>query len=250
MDCKTARLFLPFYRPAAGDLDGPEAEELEQHLAHCSECNALASAQRRLDQHIGRAMRTVEAPAGLRKEILNRLAEQRRKWYRRWFGQAAWVGIAAGLLLAASVVWYLWDSLSPRRISPEEVAYALNVTPPDRDSANAALKRLGAGAYAPAFVKYAYLTGSPTLAELPGYKGVKVPQLVFTQYRDRARGAERVAVIYVLEDRRFRIEEVDRADSGQLHVELYPHNVRHKATYLVLYSGDSWDWLKLPEPVE
>jgi hypothetical protein len=250
MDCKTARLFLHFHRPDASDLDGPEAEELEHHLAHCSECNALAGAQRRLDQHLGRAMRAVEVPAGLRKDILGALAEQRRAWNRRWFGYAGRCAAAAAVLLAVGLGWFFWLSFKPRSIAPDEVAYAVNVTPPDGDGVNAALKRLGEGPFAPAFVNYAYLTGSPALAELPGYRGVKVPQLVFTQGPEKARGADNRVVIYVLEHRHFRIDEVDTSESGRFRVEVYRHNERDRVSYLVLYTGESWDWLKVREPAE
>src|SRR4051812_23626861 len=64
MDCDNARLYLPFLTPGGKDLDGREAEELHRHLAECSACNALAMNTRRLDQHLGRAMRAVEVPGG------------------------------------------------------------------------------------------------------------------------------------------------------------------------------------------
>jgi hypothetical protein len=247
MDCKTARLFLHFHRPDAGDLDGPEAEDLEHHLAHCSECNALAGAQRRLDQHLGRAMRAVEVPAGLRKNILGALAEQRRAWNRRWVGYAGRGAAAAAVLLAISFGWYFWYSFTPRSISPEEVCNTVNFSPHDRDSANDALKRLGEGAFAPSFVEYAYLTAGPALAELPGYRGVKVPQFVFT-----ARDTPASAVIYVLDHRRFHIDEMDLPTEGyKYRVEVYPSSERGRVSYLVKYTGKNWkDWLKVREPVE
>src|SRR5579859_7283061 len=99
MDCKTARFFLHFYRPDTGDLDGPEVEELENHLAHCTECNALASGQRRLDQHLGRAMRAIEVPPRLRADVLDALTQQRRAWQRRWLRRATPAAVAAALLL-------------------------------------------------------------------------------------------------------------------------------------------------------
>jgi hypothetical protein len=249
MECETARLFLHFHRPDAGDLDGPGAEELEHHLAHCSECNALSSAQRRLDQHLGRAMRAVEVPARLRKDILGALAEQRRAWSRRWFGYARRGAAAAAVLLAVSLGWYLWYTFTPRSISPDEVCNTVNFSPhvADRDSANEALKRLGEGAFAPSFVEYAYLTAGPALAELPGYKGVKVPEFVFN-----APDTPASAVIYVLDHRRFQIEPMDLPTEGyNKRIEVYPANERGRVSYLVKYTGKNWkDWLKVREPVE
>jgi hypothetical protein len=249
MDCKTARFLLDFYRPGTTDLDGPEAQELEQHLGGCSECNAQAGSQRRLDQHFGRAMRAVEIPPGLRKDVLEALALQRRTWHRRHLSRAVRVGaIAASLLLAVGMGWYFWDTFRPKRIYADEVAYALNVTPPDRDGVNAALKRLGEGAFAPTFVNYAYLTGSPSLAPLPGHPGVKVPQLVFTQDPFTARGADHRAVIYVLDRRRFPLQDVEAASDYQFHLEVRQQDER--VSYLIFYSGNSWDWLKASEAAE
>ena len=57
MDCDTARLFLHFCRPGHDDLGGPEAVELEDHLAHCTACHAQALSQRHFDAHLGRAVR-------------------------------------------------------------------------------------------------------------------------------------------------------------------------------------------------
>jgi hypothetical protein len=247
MDCKTARLFLQFHRPSTGDLDGSEAEELEHHLAHCTECNALASAQRRLDQHFGRAMRAVEVPPRLRADVLDALARQRRTWYRHWFDRTArGAAAAAAVLLVVGLSWYFWYTSKSSKISPDAVLYSVNYAPLGRDSANDALKRLGEGAFAPPFVNYAYLTAGPALAELPGYRGVKVPQFVFTN----PRVPNSCAVIFLLDLRRFPIDEVDTSESGRFNIEVYPHNERDRVGYLVMYSGDSWEWLKAREPVE
>src|SRR4051794_20641029 len=92
MDCSTARLFLT--------LGGHEAEELKKHLEHCSECNALDIDRRRLDQHLGQAMLAVEVPKGLRKQILERLEEERQPFSRRSFARTRkWVGAAAAAVL-------------------------------------------------------------------------------------------------------------------------------------------------------
>ncbi len=251
MDCNNARFFLSFYRPPAGDLSGLEAEELEHHLALCSECNALASAERRLDQHFGRAMRAVEVPAVVRRNILGALAAQRSAWNRRWLGNASRVAVAAGLLLAISMGWYFWSAFRTRSIDLQDVRNALCVSPPDRDSVNAALKRLGESAVAPSFVNYSYLTASPALAELPGYRGDKVPQLVFTQSDPNERDFGAVAVVFVLDNRRFKIpEDVELSSDGyKFLVEVQPGK-HDPVNYLILYTGKSWDWLRQHESAE
>ena len=249
MDCSSARLFLHFNRPGAHELDGPDAEELNLHLAHCTECNALARADRRLDQHLGRAMRAVEVPPGLRGEILHRLAAERGDWHRRWLAHVG-RGVAAALLLIA-VVWGSFALYARTRqgIAADEVAFACNVTPPGRPEVNQALKRLGDEPQAPDFVNYAYLTGAPALAELPGYPKVKAPQLVFT--RKSTDREEKKAVIFILNNKQFRIDDLETSTSGyHFHLEVYRPNPAGPCTYLVLYTGNNWDWLKVADPAE
>ncbi len=270
MDCETARLFLHFDRPGENDRDGPEADELRAHLEQCSGCNAQAQAARRLDQHLGRAMRAVEVPAGLRARLLERLAADRRLLRRRRVGRLArWVSVAACLAL---LVWAGWAVCNPRQkyVSPDEVVHSYNVAPYDLAKANTSLHDLaglfpapnyvsdtlsgGERSCAPDFVRYDYLVGGPSFAELPGYsasdrsgytggKYPKVPQLVFAH----PRGPQR-AVIYVLDNRRFRVGEVSGA-SG------YTYQLDKRAekdfTYLILHNGQSigaWkDWLEVAE---
>jgi hypothetical protein len=244
MDCRTARLFLHFNRPGANDLDGPEREELNEHLAHCTECNALAGAERRLDQHLGRAMRAVEVPEGLRNGILNRLACERGEWYRRRFAQVLrGLTAAAALVLVGIGLWWLTNR-PPKTLSTDQVVYAFNVTPAgDVDGANEALKRLESWG-APPRVNYAYLTGWPAMATLPGYEKVKVPQLVFTGPPPKRGGVEQKAVIYVIADKQFNIEDLDNQSHGyKYRLEVYKPAEQGGYTYLVLYTGESWNWL-------
>jgi hypothetical protein len=252
MDCSTARLFLQFQRPNAWDLDGPEAQELEEHLAHCTECNTLARAARRLDGHLGRAMRAVEVPEGLRTQILRKLAAERSDWYRRWFGRATRGLVAAAALLLVLGGAYSWWYFRPARlIDPFTVAQDFNVRRPDLNEVNRMLKSRGSAPCAPDFVNYAYLTGQPAVVELPGYENVEVPQLVFT-HPDR--GTERRAVILVLNDQKFRVGDIENDDHGyKYRLEVYkdpdPDSIS-KYTYLVLYTGDDWNWLKVERSKE
>src|SRR5215217_4583135 len=142
MDCNSARLFLHFARPGDRDLDGPEGAELDEHLAHCSECHALALNQARLDQHLGRAMRAVEVPRGLHGQILQRLAAERRGWYRR-FGRVAGILSAAAALLLVVGAWYAFYTPPLRQIALDDVLTSFNVSRRDQDVANDQLRMLG-----------------------------------------------------------------------------------------------------------
>src|SRR5262245_62515752 len=103
MDCDNARLFLPFMTPGGKDLDGAEAAELHAHLAQCTACNALAMNANRIDQHLGRAMRAVPIPIGMKGRLLERLAEDRGVVRRRWLKRASIVASIAAVLLVT--VW-------------------------------------------------------------------------------------------------------------------------------------------------
>ena len=76
MDCRTAQILLPF-RDRPDELADDERAELEQHLAGCKNCAALARAERSFDDSVGRAMQNVVVPAGLREQIVGRLAIER-----------------------------------------------------------------------------------------------------------------------------------------------------------------------------
>jgi hypothetical protein len=248
MDCSTARLFLKFQRPNAQDLDGPEAQELNEHLAHCAECDALARAERRLDQHLGRAMRAVEVPEGLRAQVLRRVAAERSDWYRRWFGQATrWMVAAAALLLVLGGAYSWWYFRPARPIAADDVAFHYNVRPPAQDEVNRLLKSLGRTAGAPRCVNYAYLFGEPSVVKLPGYEDVKAVQLVFT---DVDRGRDNRAVIFVLADPKLRVEDVESEDRGYKYSLQVYQEPEASYPYLVLYTGDNWGWLKVDQPAE
>src|SRR5262245_2648331 len=103
MDCNHARLLLTFARDRA-DLDQSEAEGLEDHLSLCPDCANLAATEQRLDLALGRAMRDVPVPAGLKGRLLAAVARPAFSWRRRLIAGAA---IAAALLVSVALSWYL-----------------------------------------------------------------------------------------------------------------------------------------------
>jgi len=267
MDCDNARLFLPFVTPGGKDLNGPEAAELHAHLEQCSACNAMAMNAGRLDQHLGRAMRDVPVPVGMKGRILQRLADQRAAVRRHWLKRAgAFAAVAAALLLT---LWLgsgrPWPG-DPQVIDPREVHYPVSLSGYDQEKVKDALVRLGypENATAPNY-RYEYLVGEPALADLPGYPGKKVPQLIFVdppviplqQEREaREQGAEnrqrpaRRAIVYVLPPKKFNKFKVE-PEAVLFHDE-YRYNValdrRDGCECLVLYDGESYGWLLPPKP--
>ena len=246
MDCSNARLFLPFHRPNGRDLDGPEAADLDAHLAQCTECNGLAMTQDRLDQTLGKAMRAVEVPRGLRAQILERLAAEPTRKTRRLTYAVRGLCAAAALVLLA-VGWFVFYNPVRRPLSAEEICSRFNISRPFEDESNAQLLQLGARKGAPSFVNYAFLTGSPAIAVLPGTQEdkspVKVPQFVFQR-------GDRHAVVYVVSRKKFHVEEPGSATDGYAYRLEVVQPEGKEFAYLVLYTGPSWDWLKVAEPTE
>jgi len=246
MDCSTARLFIPFHRPGGRDLDGPEAADLDSHLAQCSECNGLAMTQDRLDQCLGKAMRAVEVPRSLRGQILERLAARPTR-KPRWIAYSV-RGLAAAAAVLLAVGWFVFYNPVRRPLDAEAIFVSFNLSrPAQQDEVNAQVRQLGARAGSPGFVNYAFLTGSPSLAILPGTQDdkspVKVPQLVFQR-------GDRHAVVYVVSRKAFRLEEPSNPTDGYTYRLEVVQPEGSEFAYLVLYTGPNWDWLKVAEPTE
>jgi hypothetical protein len=239
MDCKTARLMLDFARPGAPELEAADAGALDAHLGTCADCDALARAERRLDAHLGRAVRQVEVPADLKARLLDRLAADRHALHRRWAGHGvrALAAVAAVLLVALGVQQWRWlHRPVPDSAAVLENLKARHVSPPNREELEAALKRVhGLNARLPD-LDYSPLVVC-TADTLPGDDRV-VPLLVFA----------RNVKVYVLSDQQFNLESLPPVSSQS--EEGYPDKVRlEKAdggrwAYLYVYQGDSPDWLR------
>src|SRR5262245_60273664 len=131
MDCKTARLFVPFARPECTELEPADRDALEGHLAECPDCRLEVEAEQSLNGVFGRAMRSVPIPAGLRERLLTRLAGQRRRFYARWAVRG--FTAAAGLLLACLIIYRAFpDEIENLVLNQSNVPFQLQTpfTPP------------------------------------------------------------------------------------------------------------------------
>ena len=120
MDCRTALRKLEAVRPDSEDLNDPELAAAAAHLREHPQCAATFQARQELDRTIGRGMRDVAIPPGLKQRLLDRLespepasqpsaspqtllpARARRRW-------VVWVpaGAVAACVLAAVLFWLL-----------------------------------------------------------------------------------------------------------------------------------------------
>jgi hypothetical protein len=248
MDCTTVRLLLECARPNAAELDAAEADALERHLAGCPACDRLASDQRRTDDTLGRALRQVEVPSGLREQIFHRLDRDRAEWQRRRFGRAlSWVAAAAAVLL---VIWggWRWLAARPTRLDPDYTWHQANERQSNKAMVEEAYRRLDVPMASPD-LNFVLLIAYG-LGEVPGYPGRVVPQLVFHhQAQD--------AVVYVIDTQRFGLPpqageyESPTGFRYRLHVlgqDANPFQDGDRFAFLVLHNGDDLTWLRPPEP--
>jgi hypothetical protein len=239
MDCRTARLLLDFARRGPVEIDAAETTELEQHLARCPECDRLGRAERRLDEGLGRAMRQVDVPPGLREQLLARLEVERGDWYRRRFGHALRLAAAAAVVLLALWASWRWFTGGRAAIDPVRVWEEISFRRPGRAEVEESFRRLDAPVVAPD-LNYAYLT-THGLTELPGYPGRVVPQLAFQ--RDG-----QSALVFIFDTRRYALPEPFEPPSGSPYRVERLEPAGDRFAYLVFYTGENFDWLKNPEP--
>jgi hypothetical protein len=243
MDCKTARQLLDFARPQARELEPDEAGELESHLDRCADCHGAASRQRQLDDCLGRAMRLVEVPAGLRDQILTRLESERGDWYRGRFARTArWAVAAAAVLVLGWAAWHWIAGHLRRPLDPEAIARAVQDTgaADRRVQTEAALKRLGVPTPLSPHLNYNLLIAPPSLTELPGVPGQRVAMLVFA--RDG-----RSATVYLVPAEQLPGAGPRIVGEGTVKVEILPSE-GEPYSFLVVHEGDNLDWLQPPEP--
>jgi hypothetical protein len=244
MDCKTARLLLDFARPQARELEAEEAGALEGHLDQCSDCHGLARGERELDATLGKAMRQVEVPVGLRDQLLHRLEAQRGDWQRQRFAhriRIAAAALAASLLLSWGVWHWIIDRPRPQ-IDPNAVAEAVNDSAAEdaRVKLEEALKRMGVDTPLSPHLNYNLLIAPPGLAELPGYPTQKVAMLVFSRNG-------RHATVYVVATEQLPSDVSQSVGGATYKVEVLAAE-GERYTFLVVHDGENLDWLRPHDP--
>jgi hypothetical protein len=211
MDCKTARLLLDFARPKPAELAGGDAADLEGHLGACPECDAVGRGQRQLDDHIGRAVRDVPLPDGLRDRLLERLAAERRAWKRRLAKRAVPLAAAAAVLLAVGLYAFWPRHQLP---APDLDAKVGDISWNDNSRGSAAAleewfhtKYPGWAMVAPREAEGRALDYRLLVyADLADFQGQRVPLLLFSK-EDKLAGNKQ-ARVYVLSQKHFKLDEL------------------------------------------
>jgi hypothetical protein len=242
MDCKTARLLLDFARPQACELGPEETGALESHLEQCADCHGLARAERGLDDCLGKAMRQVEVPAGLRDRLQARLEADRGDWYRRRFAHTMRLAAAAAALLLftwGAGRWVLHHSKP--FIDPQQIADAVNngAMQDPRTRIETELKRMGVETALPPQLNYNLVIAPASFAELPGFPNQQAAMLVFSQNG-------RFATVYLISTEQLRDGVPLAVGGATFKVDVLP-SAGEPYTFLVVHDGDNLDWLRPPE---
>jgi hypothetical protein len=236
MDCRTARLLLNFARPRPAELPADEAAALEGHLTGCPDCDCLSRAERQLDDHLGRAVRDVPDPEGLRGRLLDRLAAERQGWNRRWLLRGAGVATAAAAAVVIFVgLWLHWRPPLPTLNPQEALAVQMELRNASPELVEDGFKeKYGMTVVAPREwlpLNYTLLTHYGPCS----CQGRIVPMLLFQRGNDRAR-------IYIVTNRQFDVKDAANLlpeNSGGFTVEVRPHPDNPNIVYVIVYSGNS-----------
>jgi hypothetical protein len=237
MDCRTARLLLDFVRPRPSELAADEAAALEGHLSGCPECDSQARVERQLEDHIGRAVRDVPEPEGLRGRLLERLAAERQAWNRRWIlrGTGIATAAAAAAVLLGVGLWLHFRTPLPTLNLQEAVAVEMELRNASPESVEDGFReKYGMTVVAPRDwlpLNYGLLTHYGPCS----CQGRIVPMLLFQRGNDRAR-------VYIVTGKQFDLKDAANLlpeNSGGFTVEVRLHPDNPNIAYIIIYSGNS-----------
>jgi hypothetical protein len=245
MDCRTARLLLDFHRPRAGELPPEEAVELERHLAGCPDCDAAGRTARRLDDHLGAAIRDVPIPDGLRDRLLSRLHEDRSGRLTRRLAWTARGLVVAAALLVATLLWLHFRPEPPPELNVPKVSKVEgdNGRLNSPESVAAWFKeRHHITMDPPPMLNYRCLVD----CDVAEVQGKPVPRLVFSRDWDSI-AAEKTptrAAVYVVSQDQFNLDALRKwhempVDDFSQPIQVWSRETEgRKTVYLVLYNGD------------
>ena len=252
MDCNTARRMLGFAGPLRRELDPPDLQALEAHVAACPDCALLSQQERRDDEEIGRAMRRVDVPDRLRAAILTRLAEDRaaeRKW--RWKSTVLTGVAAAAVVMIAVGGWMLYQQATLKPFDVDAVVREIDddgVRPAPPDELQRRYRSRGIEMSAPASLNYSFLVHYG-VADL---EKQQVPCLIFRRDDDTA-NIHAFAKVFVVSDRQFNLKHLpvnqQSTEGYKYHVEVDHEPGSHYA-YVIAYTGESLDWLRRHDDAE
>lgn len=239
MECKTARLLLPFLR-TPGELPPEDVQAIETHLAGCPECRAAVKSEAEFDRAVAQAMVDVAVPAGLQDAIRTRLAQENaRVWRRRLVRVSA---VAAGLLLVVSIALGWWQSrivFSPEQFAAEQDQQFIIELDRRLESAEDYFRGQNLRTELPRDFDYGLLQS----LEVVNVKGKSVAKLQFVN-------GEAHAKVFVLPKRDFRLKQDVPPDVIGSHCTVEVINTSPDFLFVIIYTGKDSNRQKfLPQAV-
>ena len=216
MECQDVRQLLAFFERKSEELDAVERDALRKHLNACPDCAAVSAQERGIDQSLGAAMRDVPIPAGLKQQVLQRLARERGgKPWKRW--------AAAAVLLLAIGGGTSWYVLHRPVLTIDDVNWNIDTawTP---DSVEQHLKNQGLTVRAPDKFDYRYLQQ----VDVVEVRDRRVARLTF-------RNDDASATVFIVDAKQFNSEQLK--DDTRVMIRVGGDQLAG-FTYVILYSGN------------
>jgi hypothetical protein len=236
MDPKTAKMLIELAHPRRRGLEPADAEAVDRALRDHPDLADEVRRDERVHEVFARAMQDVPVPDGLRGRILDRLAEERGRWYRRRMVQVA--AAAAAVLLAVLLVR---EGGNHRRLDPEMIAQqTANRIQPRQEEVHRWLHEQGVGAGDPVPFNY-QLMASYGMAE---FQGRSVPSMLFINYDEKA-----FLQVFVVRTRQFDLQRVEGRpfSNGPCTVEVRPAPDRPGYAFVLIYTSTLDKFLAPPD---
>ncbi|QDU21513.1 DUF3379 family protein [Urbifossiella limnaea] len=225
MDCRDAHYFLRLRRPGSDDLDPDAMASLDRHLACCPACAAAGRALAGFDAAVGRAMRAVPVPDGLRDQLFTEASVRRGAALRRRTFRL--LAAAASVLVTCGLALGVYSAARPQADVAGMLAQGDELAMPQ-----------GAEKQISAFLKSQRLPEPPPLdpslfihAGTESVQGRDVPVLVF-----RERNGPGVAKVYAFRATSFKLDALREEQASHCSTKLYAHPAAG-VTYVVVYTG-------------
>jgi hypothetical protein len=247
MNCRTAQQLLTFDRPHAPELSSEDRAALGRHLAVCRKCRAVEQAERAIDETLGKAMRDVEVPAGLQRQLhaeVDHLDEEDR---RRWWRQAGRYALASAaallLLIGGGMGWQWWSRpvLDLDQLNRDIIHASIN--PPSVDEMTRDFQALGVRTILPLATEVNYALCIDH--RLAAFQGPMVPMLLFHRVDGQHEESARLFVLSAAQfDLKTLVNPPPLEPGSRYRIEIRQSEGQTYA-YVFIHTGENLNWLLL-----
>jgi hypothetical protein len=223
MDCRDAQFYLRLRRPGIDDLDPDATAALDLHLAGCPACAAADRGLVGFDAAVGRAMRAVAVPDGLRDRLFSDASARRGTVLRRKTYRLA--AAVASVLVTAGLTLGVYSAARPQPDTSRLVVDGDELWHPQ--GGEKAIARFLKAERLPALPE-PFDTTLFIHAGTESVQGRDVPVVVF-------RTANGWAKVYAFRSTAFVTKDVQDAQASHCSAKQYP--VRDGVAYVVVFTG-------------